>query len=348
MRIHLTSTAWHGNYHGFLSEALQVLGHEVIFFDEGGSRFDKLCRKIAVRLPRLQYAADDFIRGRLSAEWVHSILQVDPDVVILLDYTWNILPSMAREIKDRGYQVIYWVTSPPTQGGGKDTLASMKFSSGVFTIDPAWMTLLFEKSEFEFLPLAGSPDIFQPLPGAKREYDVAFVGSLAPQSWDGFIRASAIASIPEKYKVAVFGKGVDYWYRYFPVLESRTRSVNNLSFKDTNEIYNKSRIMLNLHSASHTTSFSARTFEIALAGAFQIVDNVSWRHEAKQLFPGDILQSFGSLREMNQLIDYWLPREKERRAIAEKTRKIVLARHTWKHRAESLLTEVFKNKAQEN
>ena len=335
MKIHYTAPAWHGGFHKFFGNALRSLGNEVFYFDDSGTASQRWSRKIFTRVPRLQYSVDDRFRQRVSRDWLRSILSFSPDLVIL-EHAPNIIPIAIREIKKDGYKVFYWIDSPSAGSQAKDLLAGMKEVDKVFSIDRSkeWMTNFFPPDTFCFLPLAGDQEVFRPLPDVQKEYDVVYVGSFPPQSGDGVIRAEIIANIPSKYKVAVLGNGINYWFQFYPQLEKRTITPRALPAEKVNEIYNKAKIVLSIHSTFHIESVSARTHEAALAGAFQIVD---WRKDLDELYPSGLLPRFKWAREVNNLIDYWISRPEERENIAAEVREHALRHNTWRHRAEKMI-----------
>ena len=336
MRIHYTATIWHGGFCEFFGRALKSLGHEVIFFNESGTGAQAFFERIGTKIPKFSYEAEDIFRRSVSRDWLRSVRAAKPDL-ILLEHAPNILAEAIGEARKLGKPIFYWMDSPPAGAQAKDVLASLSCADRVFTIDRSWMTVLYGAGDFEYLPLAGEPEIFHPekSSGTEAAYDVVFVGSLPPQSGDGYLRAKILAEIPSRYRVAVFGSGIEYWYRYFPSLASRAK-VGRLSAAALNEVYNRSRVLLNIHSTWHSSSVSARTYEAALAGLFQLVD---YRKDLDELFPEKPFGIFRSAKEIVPLLDEWLApgKEKERAEVAGRAREVVLARHTWRHRAERML-----------
>ena len=341
MRIHYTTPAWHGGFQKFFGDALRSLGHEITYFDDNGEKSHKWFRRIFTRVPHLQYAADDQFRKMVSHAWLRSVSRAKPDLVIL-EHTPNILPWAIQAVKKEGRTIFYWIDSPPAGSQAKDVLSGMLIADKVFTVDRAreYMTNLFPPNTFNHLPLAGDQNAFRPLPEVSKEYDVVYVGSFSPQTGDGVMRAEIITRIPEKYKVAVFGNDIDYWFKHYPKLKERTLSVKPLSVEGVNEVYNKAKIVLGIYSTpGHIESVSARTHETALSGAFQIVD---WRKDLDELYPVGLLPRFMWAKEVNTLIDYWMARPEERTKIAAQAREHALERNTWRHRAEEMLSHFHK------
>lgn len=333
MRIHYSAPAWHGGYQKFFHNALRSLGHDVFYFNDNGTKAQKWLRGISTRVPRLQYRADDFYRETVSRNWLASVRAYKPDLIIL-EHTPNILAEYIRLAKKDGFTVYYWMDSPPAGSQAKDALAGAMEADKLFSVDRKWMTILCSPDDFLHLPVGGDPETFYPIGGTKKEYDIVYLGSLPPATGDGYLRAKIIAELPGKYRIAAFGNGADYWTKYFPILKERVKIGATLPFEKLNEIYNKAEIVLNIHSTSNTSALSARTYEIALSGAFQLVD---WREDLDVQFPKNTFVDFRYARELNGLIDKWLGKPAERAKVAERARGLVLAGHTWRHRAEEML-----------
>ncbi len=344
MKIHYSTTVWHAGFTEFFGRALQSLGHEVIFFDNRGTKLQKLFDRIATRFPRFSYKGDDLFREAVSRDWVRAVHDANPDLILLQDAI-NVLPEAICEARKFKKPIFYWVHCAVGSGASKAAIAGLQYVDKIFTLDRSeeFMSILYlnRQHKTEFLPLAGDPDFFHPLtPQPKKEYDVAFIGSFPPQSGDGYLRAKIINDIPKKYRVGVSGAGLEYWYKYFPDLAGRRiRNGGRLSPSVLNETYNKTKILLAIHSTTHINSISARTFEAALAGIFQIVD---YRTDLDELFPKDTFVTFKSADEIMPLIDRWLApgTDEGRERFITRAREHVLAHHTWRHRAEEMLKHV--------
>ena len=115
---------------------------------------------------------------------------------------------------------------------------------------------------------------------------------------------------------------------------------------DAVRIFNATRVNLNLHSSTYHEGVdprgdfvNPRTFELAGAGAFQIVDQ-------RQLLPplfaasGELAVA-RSVDEMRALTEHYLAHEDERRALAARARVRALAEHTYERRMEDLLAAVI-------
>lgn len=201
-----------------------------------------------------------------------------------------------------------------------------------------------------YLPLAADPDIFRPRPQAQTltnsyEAELSFMGAgypnrrillrnLAKNYWLGTGRD------PKAFKI--FGSGWKGTETEFGVhLHEGGRRVSQL---ECALIYASSRINLNLHSSFKTDQDFApesfyvnpRTFEIAAAAGFQIVDH---RPLLAGLFAeNEELVVARSPLELPQLIDYYLQHPRQAQEIGQAARRRVLKEHTYAHRLKQLLS----------
>jgi spore maturation protein CgeB len=102
-------------------------------------------------------------------------------------------------------------------------------------------------------------------------------------------------------------------------------------------VYSGSTLSLNHHHPMNDiVGVNTRTFELAAAGACQVVDA---KDELAQLFkPGDEVLAYRDLGELRRLLDHFLTHADEARAIGENARRRALAEHTLRHRIDEMLS----------
>jgi spore maturation protein CgeB len=123
------------------------------------------------------------------------------------------------------------------------------------------------------------------------------------------------------------------------------RSGARIDTEDSVKIFNASRVNLNLHSSTYHEGVdprgdfvNPRTFELAGAGAFQIVDR---RELLPPLSAADReLAVATSVSEMRDLTEHFLAHEDERHALAARARERALAEHTYTRRMEDMLATI--------
>jgi spore maturation protein CgeB len=113
---------------------------------------------------------------------------------------------------------------------------------------------------------------------------------------------------------------------------------------DTEEavkIFNAATVNLNLHSSISAEKLvsggdfvNPRTFELAMCGAFQLVDR---RTLLPELFTEDELAQFGSMEELKARLAHFLAHPEERALYAARARARALREHTYVARMQHLL-----------
>jgi spore maturation protein CgeB len=106
-------------------------------------------------------------------------------------------------------------------------------------------------------------------------------------------------------------------------------------------VYSGAALSLNLHHPMNDiVGVNTRTFELAGAAACQVVD---LKEDLPALFtPGEEVVAFRDLAELRRLLDYYLARPDEARAIGDAARRRALAEHTVRHRIEEIIAVLDK------
>ena len=188
-----------------------------------------------------------------------------------------------------------------------------------------------------YLPCAANPRVHKPmeLTSVERQRfsaDLAFVGA------GYYNRQSLFARFPRS-SLKIWGND---WPPDCAVASSVQEGGRRVTTEETAQIYNATKINLNLHSSPnhedvnpHGDFVNPRTFEIAACGAFQLTD---YRSELPELFqPETEIAVFRKAEELPLLIEHYLLHDEERQAFAARARDRVLREHTYVHRMESAL-----------
>ncbi len=187
-----------------------------------------------------------------------------------------------------------------------------------------------------YLPLAADPEFHLPLdlgPVERRKYgsDVSFLGA-------GYANRRLAFRLLAHLDFAIWGSDWDG----DDVLAQRVRrGGERIAPEEAVKIFNATAVNLNLHSSVRASPpvapgdfVNPRTFELAMCGAFQLVDR---RELLPELFADDELVTFTSMEELLERIEYFLARPEERAVWAAKARERALAEHTYVHRMTALI-----------
>jgi spore maturation protein CgeB len=104
-------------------------------------------------------------------------------------------------------------------------------------------------------------------------------------------------------------------------------------------VYSGSTLSLNQHHPMNDiVGLNTRAFELAAAGACQVVD---FKEDLGTLFkPGEEVLAYRDLAELRRLLEHHLAHPDEARAIGDNARRRALAEHTVRHRVEEMLAVI--------
>ena len=273
-----------------------------------------------------------------------------PDLVIVLAQAPLDGPTLARLREVTDAPLIFWLVEDVRNfpyvaevAPAYDVLFHIQ-QSGLDEILKNWGV---DKSEY--LPLAADPFLFKPLDRNElfRSYraDLSFMGAGYPN------RRRIMSRLAESYwpssgrpqdSFKIFGSG---WNGAEGRLKEHLfEGGRRVSLPECALIYAGGRINLNIHSSFQAQPefdqaslfVNPRTFEIAAAGAFQIVDR---RPLLADLFTaGQELAVADEAEALPDMIDYFLNNYDEAEFIGQAARRRVLAEHTYARRFDSILS----------
>lgn len=191
-----------------------------------------------------------------------------------------------------------------------------------------------EDVEAFFLPQACDTSVYRPLEGTVKDIDVLFVGNLLYSPRRKQLMNTVINHFPNR-KILVYGwyqpwfKGIVAWLRrpYKHIFKNV-----QISGAEANRLYNRARIVLNIHQEYQQDGANPRVFEICGAGAYQICD---WNPYVASLFPTGSIGLYHDGAELVSEIEEALLDDKGESAF--RAHSVVWAEHTFKNRVEKVL-----------
>jgi spore maturation protein CgeB len=325
---------------GYCARALAELGHDVTVLDlapfaGGMEAIGRFTPKTGARRV-IEGAFGRFLGTGILA----AVEAAKPDLVLGMAQA-PLDASILEEIGRRGALRAFWfVEDHRLFPYWRDVIAGYDhffvIQQGEFLDEARRLT----NGRAAYLPLAADPTEHRPLAltdAERAEYasPVSFVGA-------GY-RNRRIAFR------ALLDQGLRIWGTEWrgagPVEAVVQRQGARVSTADSVRIFNASDVNLNLHSSTWVDGVdplgdfvNPRTFELAAAGAFQLVDE---RALLPSLFtPGTEVATFTDAGELRDLVRHWLARPDERAMVAAAARRRCLAEHTYRHRMETLLEAV--------
>lgn len=213
-------------------------------------------------------------------------------------------------------------------------LEHMHYYDEIFSYEPSDTQIEFKPNKFvKFLPLGFDSNIYKPNKNIiNKEYDLCFVGrldkhrlntleSVAKYAWKNHLKFIVYTSIqlfhiPNIWLAPkLLVRRLKYKYKY-PHLMKYIINKPILG-KELSDLYNKSKICLNIHVATHAgmhTGPNPRTFELLGCQCFEIIDE---GHINKTLLKNSQdLVEFNSPKDLIKKIDFYLNNHNIRQNIA--------------------------------
>ncbi len=313
----------------YIEAAIRNVGHELVIFEDRQHTIPGRIRKLFPILNR-------FDLKTINRRMLLLAQETKLDVAIVTG-GHRVFPETVKSLRDRGVVCILWTIDPPLNF--RPILNVAPFYDQIFCQGTEGIELLEGAGirGARWLPMACDPDWHYPLecsPFERESYgsDVVFVGSYYPERAKLFERLSGL-------DLAIWGPGWDSLNGHSP-LHRCIRGAHTMP-GEWLKIYSASKIVLATHYQDPQGRFpvyqaSPRVFEALACGAFVICDR---QRDVFSLFEeGTHLVSFHDSDDLVEKVKYYLEHPAERSAIAARGRTECLAKHTYVHRIQDLLS----------
>lgn len=195
-----------------------------------------------------------------------------------------------------------------------------------------------------YLPVACDPSVHSPVDLAAEEKQRW--GSLLSFLGAGYNNRLHVFATLAQHDFKIWGTEWPNCPPFDRLVQEQGRRISPAEY---NKIFNASTINLNLHSSSERDGVDStgdfinpRTFELAAAGAFQLVDKRSLLGECFDL--DSEIATFSTVDEMHERIRYYVAHPEERQEIITASKNRVLRDHTYVQRMKTLLSSVYADK----
>ncbi|RAP77410.1 CgeB family protein [Paenibacillus montanisoli] len=272
---------------------------------------------------------------------------IRPDIVIVLDgLQFNVAEVDA--MRSAGIRTAIWFTDDPYY---TDITAGIApHYDEVFTLELACVDYYRQQGcpNVYYLPLGADPEAFRPRnPLRSQRHDICFIGSAYWKRVEFFNHVTRFLAKKDTHISGI------WWDRLkdFRLMKSKIQLGRWMSPKETANMYNGAKIVINMHRAHDEDTFNSnsagigaespnpRTFEIAACGALQLTDV---RNDIVSFYtPGVDIVTYSSPQEMIDKIRYYLVNEEERKQIAMRGMYRTMREHTYGKRIERMLSILF-------
>jgi spore maturation protein CgeB len=328
----------------YVTRALALLGQRVRELDMSGfAPGYHYMEQLVVDKMRLNGLQGTYIE-MLSQVILESLSEKPVDILICMAQA-PISGRVLAELRKRGVITVLWFVEDYLRFTYWKSMA--QFYDFVFTIQKGDCIPAIRSAgagEAHYLPVACDPGIHLPVEINSQDRQrwgspVSFVGAGYHNRQQMF---ASLADFPFK----IWGTE---WPQCRPFDRLLQEAGRRLSPDEYIKIFNATDININLHSSTERDGvdpsgdfINPRTFELASAGAFQLVDE---RLLLNDFFvPGEDMATFHNTEDLKSKIAYYLEHPEERSRMAQNARKKALAHHTYQHRMEELLSVVYSSK----
>ena len=297
----------------FYKKAFSELGHEVHLLNSYKEVTNQL-------LSRIIHTRTSLFNFTLNNLWINKYLitkieEMNPDAVIFFKGDM-ISTEVLSELSDN---VNIYLFYPDTYKFKSLLIGRLNYFTAIYTASNNKQPYYkIGAKRVVTVPWACDPDFHKKIE-IEKKYNISFIGTAYVE------RRRIIRNIGE---VDVFG---DFWYGF------GTHSHRSVYGDDFVKTINQSKINLNLQAqiSIEADAPTMRTFELASCGGFQISD---FMVSLKEYFPGIV--TFRNIKELRELINYFMDNEDERDDISNKIRLRCLNRFKYINSASIILNNL--------
>jgi spore maturation protein CgeB len=313
----------------YIEKAFRENGCETLFFE---NRDFVIPGRIRDRASFLHHWDVQRLNKRLI-----SIAQTYKPDLFLEAGGWNIVPKTVDALREMDIKTVLWTIDPPRIFYPiREVAPHYDF---VFTGGSEAYELLenLPIKYLRWLPFACDPDFHRPV--KKYGCDICFVGS----GWEELYpyRRKYLETLAD-FDLGIWGPG----WETLPSQSPLKRYIRGDQIRPAEwvKIFSASQIVFHSHYRDPSGKIpcyqaAPRVYEALACRALLVVDR---QRDVLRLFKaGKDLVVFNTVKELGDLVRYYLQRPKEAKAIAERGGKKVLAQHTYRHRIQEILDNVM-------
>ncbi|WP_445324034.1 CgeB family protein [Paenibacillus sp. FSL M7-1455] len=272
-----------------------------------------------------------------------------PDLVLVMNglhiFPDNHLEDVAR-IRGMGIKTAIWFVDDPYFT--EDTAPMCTGYDIVFTHELSCVPFYrgLGAAKVHYLPLAVNTAMFKPQrPAPQHLYDICFIGNAF---WNRVAIFDEMAPFLEDKKVLIAG---GFWERLKETrILGRFLHLGFIPPEETVNYYNGAKIVINIHRPDEygqdnrnthrirAKSINPRTYEISACGTMQITDIREDTHSHYR--PGYDIETFGSVKELQDKISHYLAHDDERLQLAWRGLWTTRKEHSFVSRIKTLLEHV--------
>lgn len=264
------------NFHYFnesIERAFQALGWEtkVEAYDTPIHPYS-LWNKVRYKVAQDKLALKQESRQNYNVHIRHIADQYCPNLVFIMNGD-NLLPQTMKYLSERAKVAVWVFDSVRKYPLIKENL---KYASAVFCYEQEDIPYLQQELNIEahFLPQAFDPQLYYPIKGVEKKYDIAFAGDIWQSKKRQETLQAVVNAFPEE-RIIVWGVYKPWYKGVWKWLTRERKDIyknQNTTAEILNRTYNESRLVLNIHVEQQKNGANPKVYEIAASGAIQLCD----------------------------------------------------------------------------
>ena len=264
------------NFHYFnesIERAFQALGWEtkVEAYDTPVHPYS-LWNKVRYKVAQDKLALKQESRQNYNVHIRHIADQYCPNLVFIMNGD-NLLPQTMKYLSERAKVAVWVFDSVRKYPLIKENL---KYASAVFCYEQEDIPYLQQELNIEahFLPQAFDSQLYYPIKGVEKKYDIAFAGDIWQSKKRQETLQAVVNAFPEE-RIIVWGVYKPWYKGVWKWLTRERKDIyknQNTTAEILNRTYNESRLVLNIHVEQQKNGANPKVYEIAASGAIQLCD----------------------------------------------------------------------------
>lgn len=324
------------HYTTSVAKAFERLGHNVkLIYVKQFNREDLTFREyVKYKLNKKKFV-EKYYNEQKDDYWNNIFdSHVDLFININANYYFEIVDAKhIEELRKRGVRIITWYMDSIRRC--EHISQNIEYYDRVFVFEPAdifYLKKSYKTVKIKYLPIGVAKEIFGLKEHFEKKYDISFVGSKTKNRLE-ILETIASYCIQERKAMIVYGKYYEdkgcLLRRFFSKLKFKYQypclfkfiTNKTLNGKSISELYNKSRISLNIHINIHK-GINPRTFEILAGGNFELCD---YRKNSNRL---GLIDNYNIVFYKNnsdciKKIDYYLRDTEKREEISKEGYRLI-------------------------
>lgn len=318
------------DYNLSIRDAFTNLGFETKVMGYATGNVRSLGERVRYHLASDKKKFFDKIQERFNEEMLNQYHSFKPDIVFIIQGMGFSAETMHAM---KNCKKVLWMMDSLARG--KVVRPFVKSVDYVFFFEKTDIEYLWQEvgKKSWFLPLSVDPKVYYPME-LKQEIDILFVGALYEH------RMKMLGRVAEEFKdkqIKIYGNYYSPLRRPLHHLLRNNKHVflnKNISPVNVNELYNKSKLCLNIHHSQSKFGVNQRFFEISGSKAFQLVDQNGYISEN---FTSDEIMTYSSEADMIEKIHFALNNPSRRSEMASNAHKKVMSGYTFTDRIKYVL-----------